>query len=374
MRAVALRCALLGALLPSPPVRSEPAHYSLRGELAAEYDSNPGRIERVDGVTAPRTEPITGSAVGRLVLSGELMVPIGSQQSLTLSATAGGKRFLRNEFRTEDALVFEGSGAWTVRAAERTLVALVGNAADVYQRRSLDERDYRSLAPGFRLDQGVGEGGVLTAGLGYRWYEYKLDAEFDFQGPSAYALYRHATPGAVGAADWEWSTGASAELRNFTGTRCLQNTCPGPADAGARRDQFWAVHAQVTRTGAFLSGGGLAVHGNASNSFGERLLRALIHARAVVLLPADLSLSGRVELVLARYLDGLPLVRNVNTGAPDVNLEAESRSTVRLELTRAFGAHLDAGLRYTLYTNELGASQVHYLRQTAMVFIAVLAE
>src|SRR5205814_757055 len=147
------------------------------------------------------------------------------------------------------------------------------------------------------------------------------------------------------AADWEWAGGASGELRNFTGTRCLETACPGPASAGARRDQFWTARTEVNRTGAFLAGGGLAVHGNLSNSFGEPLLRGIVHLRAVVLLPADLSLSGRAELVVARYLDGLPLVRNVMSGNPDVNLEGESRSTVRVELARPFGKHVDAGLR-----------------------------
>ena len=116
------------------------------------------------------------------------------------------------------------------------------------------------------------------------------------------------------------------------------------------------------------------MHGNLSNSFGEPLLRGIVHLRAVVLLPADLSLSGRAELVVARYLDGLPLVRNVMSGNPDVNLEGESRSTVRVELARPFGKHVDAGLRYTLYANELGSTPVHYRRQTALLFLAVLAE
>jgi hypothetical protein len=362
-------------LTPSLPVRAEPVRYSLRAELGAEYDSNPGRIEHIVDATQPRFAPIVGSAVGRLVLSGDLALPIGDLHSLSLSGTAGGKRFLRSEARAEDAIVDEATAAWNVRAGDRTTVALVVAHSDVFQRRGREARDYSSTAPSLRLEQGVGEGGVLTAGAGYRWFAYGPDAEFDFQGPSAYALYRHFIPGAPdGGADWDWSGGATAELRAFTGTRCLENTCPGPADAGARRDQFWTVHAQVTRTGSFLSGAGLALHGNASNSFGERLLRGLVHLRAVVLLPLQVSLSGRAELVVARYLDGLPLVRNVGTGVPDVNLESESRSTVRLELARPFGAHLDAGLRYTLYTNELGAPRVQYLRQTALVFVAVLAE
>src|SRR5688572_25246294 len=193
--------ALLG-LMPSLLVRADPVRYAVRAELAAEYDSNPGRIEEIDGVAQPRVEPIVGSPVGRLVLSGELAVPIGQEQSLTLAGTAGGKRFLRSASRAEDALVVEASGAWNVRVSDRTALGLVGAYADVFQRRGLEQRDYTSIVPALRREQGVGEGGALTAGLGYRWFAYKPSAEFDFQGPSAYAVYRHFFPGTAGAADW----------------------------------------------------------------------------------------------------------------------------------------------------------------------------
>ena len=61
-------------------------------------------------------------------------------------------------------------------------------------------------------------------------------------------------------------------------------------------------------------------------------------------------------------------------GRNDVNLEGENRSTLRVELARPIGGHVDVGLRYTLYTNEIGPTNVHYRRQTALVFVAVLAE
>jgi len=373
MRLGVALCALVG-LAPSLPARAQAVRYSLRAEVAAEYDSNPGRIERIAGEPTGRSEDITGSPVGRLVLAGDLAAALGTRQTVSLFASLAGKRFGRAEVRDEDVVVAEATGSWNVQAADRTTVGLVGAYAEAFQRQSIERRDFQTLSPTLRLDQGVGQGGLLSAGIGYRWLHYKPDASFDFQGPSAFASYRHAWPGDSGAADWEWSGGATAELRSFTGTRCLEDQCPGPSDAGARQDQFWTAHTEITRTGTFLAGGGLAVHGNVSNSFGEPLLRGLVHLRAVVLLPAELSLSARAELVVAHYLDGLPLVRDAMNPARDVNLEGENRSTVRLELARPFGKHLDAGVRYTLYTNELGSTPVHYRRQTAMLFIAVLAE
>jgi hypothetical protein len=374
MRLGVALCALFG-VVPSPAVRAEtqPLRYGLRAEVAAEYDTNPLRVEEIAGEPAGRAMEIVGSPVGRLALSGDLYTPVGARQSLALVASVAGKLFARPEARDEDMVVGEASGTWNVRAGERTSVGLVGAYAEVFQKQSIEARDYRSSAPALRVQQGVGEGGVLDFGVGYRWLTWKPLADLDFSGPSGYASVRHYSSGEAGAADWEWSAGATAELRNYTGIRCLENACPGPAAAGARRDQFFTVNAQATRTGGFLLGGGLSLQANLSNSFGEQLFRGLVHLRAVVLLPADLSLSGRAELALAHYPDGLPLVRNVVTGNADVNLEGEGRSTFRAELVRALGKRLDVGLRYNLYT-ELGSAQVHYFRQTATLFVAVLAE
>jgi hypothetical protein len=372
MRLAVALCALLG-LGPSAPVRAEPARFALRLEAGGEYDSNAGRVERVDGATAPK--PIVGAPVGRLVLTSELAAPLGNRHVLSLFASAAGKSFRRAEARSEDVLVVEASGGWTFQAGDRTALGLHGAYYDVFQRRGPEARDFRSTTPTLRLEQGVGEGS-FSLGAGYRWLTYKPEAQLDFAGPTAFLLYRHLLPGdaGTGGADWEWSGGLAAELRDFTGTRCLDVTaCPGPVEAGRRRDQFWMFHLEATRTGAFLAGAGLAFHGNLSNSYGEQLLRGLAHVRAVFLLPADLSLSARIELVATRYGDAVPLARNLLTGTPLVSIEDESRSTARVELARPFGRHVDAGLRYTLYTNELAGGPVHYRRQTALLFLAVLA-
>jgi hypothetical protein len=370
-------CALLG-VGPSALARAAPARLAMRAEVGAEYDTNAGRVEQVDDAVK---RPVVASPLVRMVLSGEVSRPVGSRQSVSLWVSGAGKRFLLTAAQPEDVLVAEANGAWNVRVAGRTNLALTGGYYDVFQRgyydvtqrATLDRRDFRSVSPTLRLDQAVGDDGLFSIGLGYRWLTYKPDRQFDFAGPTAFVSYHQLFPSAVEGPEWALSGGATAELRDFTGDRCLRDACPGPPSAGKRRDQFWMAHVEATRTGAFLVGAGLAAQGNVSNSFGEPLVRAIGHLRATVLLPADLSLSGRGEFVFARYLDGLPLVRNA-IGQPLVNVEEESRSAVRAELVRPFGAHVDLGLRYSFYTNEIGFTQVHYRRHTAMLFLAVVAE
>jgi hypothetical protein len=369
-------CALLG-LGPSAVARAAPARLGMRAEVGAEYDSNAGRVEHVQGGV---TRPEVGSPLFRLVLSGEASTPVGSRQAASLWISGAGKRFLLPDAQSEDVLVAESTGVWNVRVAGRTNLALSGAYYDVFQRDAVDPRDFRSLSPMLRLDRALGDDGLLTVGVGYRWLTYKPDSQFDFAGPTAFLSYRQLFPAAAEEAEWELSGGASAELRDFAGNRCLVVQvegkdvvlCPGPASAGKRRDEFWTAHVEATRTGAFLVGAGLAAQGNASNSFGEPLVRGLGYLRATLLLPAELSLSGRGEFVFARYLNGQPLGRDA-VGQPLVNIEEESRSTVRAELVRPFGAHVDLGLRYSFYTNEIGTTAVRYRRHTAMLFLAVMA-
>jgi hypothetical protein len=91
----------------------------------------------------------------------------------------------------------------------------------------------------------------------------------------------------------------------------------------------------------------------------------------VVLLPWQLSLTMRAEVVAARYREAVPLTRIVVTGA---TIEDERRSTGRVELARPIGGGVELGARYTLYTNELGAGPSRYRRQTALLFVSFQAD
>jgi hypothetical protein len=361
--------ALVG-VAPVGAAHGEPLRYELRAELGAEYDSNPARIEEVEGRPTP---PIQGSPLGRLVLGADAATTLAGRHTLTLSLGFAAKAFTSTAARLEDVLVAQASPSWTVLVAPRTSVGLGGSYYDVAQRRSVEARDFRSVTPLLRLDQSFGAADLLSVGAGYRWFTYKPEPDFDFRAPTAFVVYRHPVPGTgPGDADWEWSAGLSGEARSFAGVRCVGvDACPGPPTAGRRRDQYLVAHLEATRTAGFLAGAGLAADGNASNSYGETVVRALIHLRAVVPLPGEVVLSGRVELVAARYRDPLPLARPLAPGTPATTIEDERRSTVRLEAVRPLSPHLDLGARYTFYTNEIAAGPVRFRRQTALLFLAV---
>jgi hypothetical protein len=368
MRPLAL-CALL-ALGPASLARGDSPRLGLRFEAGAEYDSNAGRVEEVEGsLNQPR---VVASPVGRFVAAADLAVPFEASQ-LSLFASVAGKAFTRSEARSENVMVAEAAGGYGRALGSRVQIHLGGTYYDVFQASGTERRDFRSGAPLLRLDVALGQGGRLSAGGGYRLFTYKPDATFDFSGPTALLDYRHLWPGAdPDAAEWELGAGVSGEARGFSGARCISQDCPLTPPPAARRDRFVVAHLDAARTGDFLAGAGLAAHLNLSNSYGETLARGLVHVRAVVLLPLELSLSGRAELVLTGYREAVPLARNTMTGNPLVSIEDESRSTVRLELIRPLGKHVDLGARYTLYSNEIASSPVRYRRQTGLIFVALI--
>jgi hypothetical protein len=177
----------------------------------------------------------------------------------------------------------------------------------------------------------------------------------------------------AGGADWEWSAGGSLEARAFDGEACTASGCDQSSGGQRHRDLFWIAHAGFARTGAWLFGAGVAAHINTSNSYGESLVRGLVHVRAVVPLPWDLSLSARAEIVVTRYRDPLTFLQPV-AGVPSASIEDESRSTLRVELSRVFADHVELGARYVYYTSAPDTGAIGFQRQTALFYIAFLDE
>ena len=115
------------------------------------------------------------------------------------------------------------------------------------------------------------------------------------------------------------------------------------------------------------------MHINQSNSYGEALMRGLLHVRAVVPLPWEISLSARAELVATWYRDPLTFLQPV-AGLPSASIEDESRSTLRVEISRVFARHIELGARYVYYTSAPSSGAVDFRRQTALFYIAFLDE
>jgi hypothetical protein len=365
--------ALLGAC---PWARADSARYDLRVELGTEYDSNPDRAEQIANV-APTLSPAGPSPLARLVASGNWASAIGQRGGLALSGAMAGKRFFDQDARGDDVLIAQAGANGTLRVAGRTILGLAGSYYDAFQRGPVDRRDFRSLAPALRIEQGFAQAAQLTVGGGYRWFTFKSDDEFSFAGPTAFLTARQMFPGNLdrGEADWEWTAGASLEWRGFEGLACTNVACtPAPSSPPHRVDRFWIGQVELTRTTTFLLGAGAALHVNQSNSYGEDLLRGVFHLRAVVPLPWTLSFSSRADVLATHYWTSQVLAQDPNAGAPLVSIEDENRSTLRLEVARPLAQGFEIGARYVLYTSFPSRGAVDYRRQTALLYLAVFDE
>jgi hypothetical protein len=371
-----LRIAAMFALCPAvlgAEVRAAEPRYDWRIEDGIEYDSNPGRVERIEGTPSQPTPP--GSALVRFVATGSLAAELGERNSLAMSGAFGGKWFVASEARAENVAVVQAQASDTLRLASRTYAAAAFSYYDVFQRRSLELPDFRSLLPSLRLEQGLANAMLLSLGGGYRWFTFKPDGAFSFHAPTAFLSIRHVLLGDLlaGGADWEWSAGGSFEARAFDGAACTASGCDQASGNPRHRDRFWIGHAEWSRTGAWLFGSGVAMHFNQSNSYGESLVRGLLHVRAVVPLPLELSLSIRAEVVATRYRDPLTFLQPV-AGLPSASIEDESRSTLRVELSRLFEGRFELGARYVYYTSAPASGAVDFRRQTVLFYLAFLDE
>jgi hypothetical protein len=365
---------LLGA---RPGARADSARHDLRVELGTEYDSNPDRAEQIANYAPPL--PQAGpSPLLRLVASGNWASALGQSGALALSGAVAGKRFFDQAARGDDVLVGQAGANGTLRVAGRTILGATGSYYDAFQRGPVDRRDFRSLAPALRIEQGFARAAQLTLGGGYRWFTFKPDGNFSFAGPTAFVTARQMFPGNLerGEADWEWTAGASLEWRGFEGLACTSADCTAQSSSPPHRlDRFWVSHVELTRTTAFLLAAGAALHLNQSNSYGEGLVRGVFHARAVVPLPWALSFSSRADLVATHYWNSLLLAQaDPNAGAPLVSIEDENRSTLRIEVSRPLGQGFEIGARYVIYSSFPGGGSVDYRRQTALLYLAVFDE
>jgi hypothetical protein len=370
---VLLALALVG--LSASARAQEPLHYGLRLEAGAEQDSNPARLETIQGLGSPR--PIVASPLARVVTSATLLARLAERHALSLAGGLGAKRFLRPEAQPEDVMVAEASGSYNVLFGSATGLGLGGAYYEIFQRAETvaEARDYRSVSPTLRLDQRIGPA-RLSAGAGYRWLLFKPQRDFDFVGPSGFLRYQQAALAAPGedAADWEWGLGASLEARRFASGRCQTlEDCPPSTSAPVRQDRFAVIDAEVTRTGDVLLGAGAALHVVSSNSYGESLTRVVGTLRGVFPLAWQISLAARAELVATGYRQKVPVGHNPVSDM-FVRIDEESRSTLRIDLARPLGSAAEVGVRYTFYTNAFRAGPVEFQRHTLLGYLALVLE
>lgn len=359
-------------------------HYTLRAELGAELDTNAHRTEIVNvaGVANP---PLVSSPLARGVLAASLSDAPADGQQIAMSATLAAKLFESAAARDEDVGIAETTIMWRASVGGRSAVALSNAYYEAFQRDapppvySDDRRDFRSLSPAVRFLHALGDHADVGVVAGYRLFVFKPDHSYDFQAPTAGLDLRWARETDDGGADWEAAFHASYERRAFDGhpfvaAACMSSVCPPVSGPGDRLDQFGTGAVEVARTGRVLLGAGYALHVNVSNSFGETVTRHFVTARFAAALPFDLFVSARAEILFAHYADEVVVAQaqDAAAGRAFVSIEDENRNNARVELSRGLGDRLQLIARYTFYANELGAGDVTYRRQTALLSLAFL--
>jgi hypothetical protein len=362
------------------------ARYTLRAELGTELDTNAHRTEQVNVPGVVNPAPVV-SPVGRGVLTGSLSDVVGAGHQVSMSATLASKVFASSEARAENVGIAESTLLWRAPLGRRHALLLAGAYYEAFQPDaaidSPDRRDFRSLTPTLRLSRNLGDAEVGLGG-GYRVFVFKPDHSFDFQAPTAALDLRWTHETADGAADWDAGFRAVYERRAFPSLAYVEAVgacptypeCPPTTGSALRVDNFMIGGLDVSRTGTVLIGAGYALHLNLSNSFGETVTRHFVTARFAAALPADFYLAGRVEVLVARYADGVFIAMTdvAQSGRPFVSIEDENRNNARVELSRNLGERLQLLARYTFYANELGSAAVSYRRHTALLSLAFTLE
>ncbi len=235
-------------------------------------------------------------------------------------------------------------------------------------------RDFRTGSTGGRLTTYDGPG-AFWIGLAYRGFQYKPDPYFDFQAPAG-DLGASST-WQLGDGTHEVSIAASYHLerRSYEGLVQLRGNAPECApgmpfidsclvlgDAG-RTDWFHEAGIELSYVGAVLVSLGYALQYDASNSFGQSLLRHVITLKLAYRFPWQIYATLKAQLLVTKYL--VPVLLDPTVASLTfLTIEDENRNAVIVDLERAIkktGVSVNA--RYSFFTNELGSTPSSFRRQ-----------
>jgi hypothetical protein len=360
---------------------------ALRLELGPEYDTNANRAEVVAG--APSSDVPTASPLLRTTMRGTLAWGRGVNL-LRVGAGFGAKVFFNPDVYDQTTFVGQASVDERVRVDPRLDLGLGGDYYDATQLDAaspcsgcLRHRDFRSGTLLGRLTVRDQPGTLSLAG-GYRGFEWKPDATFDFQAAQADVV---ATTPLRGPHDTEWELIASYHLerRWFAGSadrtcdprKDPNCSCPvgAPLDyaclsnSEARADWFQQAALDLSFLGLLYAALGYAVQLNLSNSIGQSLLRHMLTLKLGYRIPWKIYATLKAQLFLTSYFDPVLLDRRLSSQT-FITIEDENRNSVVVDLERPIGTSgVSIEARYSVYTNELSSIPVSFLRQ--VVYLGV---
>lgn len=349
----------------------------LKLDIGPEYDTNANRAEDIKGMQ--NVDPAHAAALLRL--SGRVgLLWLRGINTLRVSGTVAGKIFFDSEVFDQTAIVGQLNVDERVALNRRIEVGVVGDYYDVSQvpdtpgcadAGCLRFRDFRSGTALFRLGA-YGDTREFSASVGYHGFQFKPDADYNFRAPQFNAGFaQHWRTGASKKNEWDLSLTYQFERRFYSGlaevNSCADNAttpdCMTPTSYG-RADWFQDAGVEATFVHWFLLSLAYQIQYDASNSFGQSLLRHIVTLKLGVALPAKFYLTVKGQLFASSYLDGI-LVSPTVMASSFVSIDDENRNAAIVDLDRPIGRGFSLSARYSLYTNELSNTPTRFLRQTA---------
>ena len=353
-----MRAWLVAVLLVATAAAADETDYVLKLEAGSEIDSNVHRAPEGSGVvTAP------DARIGmRLDASGRA----GERGRYAFDAVGAVKGFAGSDASSEDIGVISADGRFEWIAG----TFIPGLRASYYD--AFGEQD-NALA--LRTAETAGSLGLaagdlrLVAKAGWRFFAYKPDGAFDFDGPTAGLSIGQRFHSEDAARQLAVGVAYAAGVRRYS-SAALANFCPlgtpvAPSclavTALRRSDLFHDLATEITYTGDFIVGLRLGLQVNDSNSFAQSLIRGRGELSGTVLLPEDFAVTAKVVLQFDSYIDGLLLGGDLGTFT---TIEDEARNAVILHVTRELTDAWTLEARFAAYWSPFAAQPVAYSRQT----------
>lgn len=340
---------------------AEEPDWTLKLEAGSEVDTNVHR--------APSGSDVVAAPDGRLGIRYDVSGHAGDAGRFAFDAVGAVKGFAGGDASSEDVgvaaadLRFDWLVGALVPGVRASYYEAFGAADNALALRTVDAAAALGLAAG---DLRVG------AAAGWRFFSYKPDGAFDFDGPHAGLSVGQRFHSDDASRQLSWGAAYSAGVRRYS-SPALANFCPpdmpiAPSclavTARSRSDLFHDLAADVTYTSTFILGLRLGLQVNDSNSFAQSLVRGRGELSATVELPGDFVVTAKLVLQVDAYVDGLLLGGDVGTFT---TIEDEARNALIVHVTRDLSDAWTLEARFAAYQNAFAADAIAYSRQTGYI-------
>ncbi len=379
-RSVAIVVGCLVAVGAVPSVRADDLSWLLKLEAGSEYDSNVFRLEHPDG----QTVDIAASPLARLGSRLALGYRRVRREKLDFRGFLGTKFFTTEEAQSENVAVASADGGYTWALASRPLtLALRGSHYNASNYEVLGEgRPVPGRTFAASSVEGVAtlvghKGQRLGVGAGYRWFDYKPDADFDWHGPSVSLAFQSSiwlgNPEVEpDVASIDVAASYRLDHRDYQGlafrNQCLEGEpleprCSIPTTTG-RTDLMHVITAELAYTGDRIYSVRYQAQVNDSNSFTQSFVRNRVDLGVTTELGAGVFLTARGTVQFNVFLDSVLITQDVNSQS-FVSIDDENRNSLSLVLSKDLSRDFTVEGRYVVYSNEFATRELDFRRQTA---------